>query len=292
MKNKTGENWEKYRKLRNECVKETRKVKKEYYQNLNISDITDNKKFWETIKPNFSNKNKTQKIILVEKGEISSGNKKNAEIFNEYFTNVVKDLNIPAITISKKTEITNIETKDPIEKILQLYSEHPSILKIQEHVHYTSPFSFNQIEELQIESEVNELNKNKAPGFDGIPPKILKKSIDILKFPLTQHFNSTIENMHFPDDLKFANITPLFKKDDTTDKTNYRSISILPSISKIYERIMFKQMTAFVENKISQYLCGFRKGYNTQHALLRLVDKLNKNLDNNKKIGILMMDLS
>ena len=51
-------------------------------------------------------------------------------------------------------------------------------------------------------------------------------------------------------------------------------------------------MTAFVENKISQYLCGFRKGYNTQHALLRLVDKLNKNLDNNKKIGILMMDLS
>ena len=48
IKNKTGENWEKYRKLRNECVKETRKVKKEYYQNLNISDITDNTFFWKT----------------------------------------------------------------------------------------------------------------------------------------------------------------------------------------------------------------------------------------------------
>ena len=226
IKNKTGENWEKYRKLRNKCVKETRKVKKEYYRNLNIGDITDNKRFWKTIKPNFSNKIKTKKIILVENEEIISENKINAEIFNEYFINVVKDLNISDITISKKTEITNIETKDPIEKILQLYSGHPSIHKIKEHVQYTSPFSFNQIEELQIETEVNELNKNKAPGFDGIPPKILKESIDILKFPLTQHFNSTIENMHFPDDLNFANITPLFKKDDTTDKTNYRSISI------------------------------------------------------------------
>ena len=290
IKNKTGENWEKYRKLRNECVKETRKVKKEYYRNLNISDITDNKRFWKTIKPNFSNKIKTKKIILVENEEIISENKINAEIFNEYFTNVVKDLNIPAITISKKT--ANIQTTDHIEKIILLYSEHPSILKINEYVHNISPFSFNQIDELQIETEVNELNKNKAPGVDGIPPKILKESIDILKVPLTQHFNSAVENKHFPDDLKFANITPLFKKDDSTDKTNYRPISILPAISKIYERIMFKQMTDFIENKISQYLCGFRKGYNTQHALLRLVDKLNKNLDNNKKIGILMMDLS
>ena len=86
--------------------------------------------------------------------------------------------------------------------------------------------------------------------------------------------------------------TPLFKKDDNTDKTNYRPISILPSISKIFERIMFKQMTAFIVSRISQYLCGFRKGYSTQHALLRLIDKLNKSLDIKEKIGILMMDLS
>ena len=51
-------------------------------------------------------------------------------------------------------------------------------------------------------------------------------------------------------------------------------------------------MTAFIEHKISQYLCGFRKGYNTQHALLRLIDKLNKSLDKKEKIGIVMMDLS
>ena len=55
---------------------------------------------------------------------------------------------------------------------------------------------------------------------------------------------------------------------------------------------MFKQITIFIEHKVSQYLCGFRKGYNTQHALLRLMDKLNRSLDKKEKIGIVMMDLS
>ena len=55
---------------------------------------------------------------------------------------------------------------------------------------------------------------------------------------------------------------------------------------------MFKQISNFIEHKISQYLCGFRKGYNTQHALLRLMDKLNRSLDKKEKVGIFMMDLS
>ena len=55
---------------------------------------------------------------------------------------------------------------------------------------------------------------------------------------------------------------------------------------------MFKQISTFVENKISRHQCGFRKGYNTQHALLRLIDKLHRNLGIQKKVGIFMMDLS
>ena len=66
-KNKTVENWERYRSLRNECVKLTRNVKREYFENLKLNSITDNKKFWKTVKPNFTNKNKkNDKIILVE----------------------------------------------------------------------------------------------------------------------------------------------------------------------------------------------------------------------------------
>ena len=120
----------------------------------------------------------------------------------------------------------------------------------------------------------------------------MKETVDILKSPLTQLFNVTVENQHFPNDLKYANVTPLHKKEQIIDKKNYRPISILPSISKIFERLIFKQMTNFIENKISEYLCGFRKGYNIQHVLIRLIDKLNKSRDKKEKIGILMMDLS
>ena len=55
---------------------------------------------------------------------------------------------------------------------------------------------------------------------------------------------------------------------------------------------MFKQIAEFVENKMSKYLCGFRKGYNTQHTLMRLLDKLNKSIDKGRKTGVFMMDLS
>ena len=153
-------------------------------------------------------------------------------------------------------------------------------------------FSFQKVNEIQIENEIKELNSRKASGADGIPANILKETVDILKSPLTQLFNVTVENQHFPNDLKYANVTPLHKKEENIDKKNYWPISILPSTSKIFERLIFKQMTDFVENKISEYLCGFRKGYNTQHALMRLIDKLNKSLDKKEKIGILMMDLS
>ena len=57
-------------------------------------------------------------------------------------------------------------------------------------------------------------------------------------------------------------------------------------------RLMFKQIAGSVENKMSKYLCGFRKGYNTQYALMRLLDKLNKSIDKGRKTGVFMMDLS
>ena len=82
------------------------------------------------------------------------------------------------------------------------------------------------------------------------------------------------------------------KKDENTKKENYRPISILPLISKNFERLMFQQITSYVSNLLSPYLYGFRKGYNAQHALLRLKNSLNMSLDKHKSIGLLMMDLS
>ena len=99
-KNRTAENWEKYRKFRNDCVKLTKKVKREYFENLSLNSITDNKKFWKSVKPNFTNKTKkNEKIILVENENIISENKEIAEIMNDYFVNITKELNIPEETL-------------------------------------------------------------------------------------------------------------------------------------------------------------------------------------------------
>ena len=151
MKNKTAENWEKYRKLRNECVKMTKKAKKDYFNNINIKSLDDNKKFWKIIKPNFTNKNKAQKIILVENNEIIKENIEIDEIFNNYFVNIVKDLNIPEINHPKISGNINNSTVEPIEIIIQKFCDHPSIIKIKEHIIQTELFSFKLLNEIDIE---------------------------------------------------------------------------------------------------------------------------------------------
>ena len=84
----------------------------------------------------------------------------------------------------------------------------------------------------------------------------------------------------FPSDHKYAKVTQLYKM---YDKENYRPISILPTISKIFERLMFQQITLFVLRRISPYLCGVRKDYNAERALLKLKNKLNISLDKKKE---------
>ena len=95
-------------------------------------------------------------------------------------------------------------------------------------------FLFERVNASLIEHEIMELYSNKASGYDCIPPKTLKDSVSIVKDPLTQLFNTSVKDNLFPSDLKYANVSPLFKKDDNTNKENYRPISILPTISKMF----------------------------------------------------------
>ena len=90
---------------------------------------------------------------------------------------------------------------------------------------------------------------------------------------ITRHVNKSFELNTFPSNLKKSDVTPAFKADDSTCKKNFRPISVLSTLSKIYERLMYSQMLPFIKPKLSNLLCGFREGYSTQHALLRLVER-------------------
>ena len=96
----------------------------------------------------------------------------------------------------------------------------------------------------------------------------------------------------FPEILKHAGITPLYKKGKKDIKGNYRPVSILPNLSKIFEKRMFEQMSQFFENIFPKYQCGFWKDFSTQQCLLAMLEKWKRTVDNSKMFGALLTDLS
>ena len=155
-----------------------------------------------------------------------------------------------------------------------------------------SLFHFNNVSVQEMETEIGRLNPSKATTFKNIPPKVLKGSSDICAESLQIIFNDGIENCSFPDKLKSADVSSLHKAEAKTSKKNYRPVSVLPTVSKVFERIMDRQIIKYITPFLSILLCGFRKGFNTQHALIRMVEKWKVSLDNGENVGAILMDLS
>ena len=84
--------------------------------------------------------------------------------------------------------------------------------------------------------------------------------------------NLLFENGCFPDDLKLAEVSPIFKKNDDLDKENYRPVSVLFNVSKVFERIIYSQIDAFMQDKLSNLLTGFRENHSTQHCLMYMFE--------------------
>ena len=92
--------------------------------------------------------------------------------------------------------------------------------------------------------------------------------------------------------MKVATVSPVVKSKESYLKSNYRPISVLPSVSKIFERIICGQMQSYFSTLLSNLLSGFRKGYSTQHALFRVIETLKQSLDSQGVVGTILMDLS
>ena len=105
-------------------------------------------------------------------------------------------------------------------------------------------------------------------------------------------FSNCIPNGLFPDLLQLADVTSLHKGEERISKKNYRHVNVLRTVSKIFERLMNKPITNYVEPCVSSILCGFRKGYNAQYAIVRVLEKWKSSLDNGENIGAILMDLS
>ena len=96
----------------------------------------------------------------------------------------------------------------------------------------------------------------------------------------------------FSEILKHADITPLYKKGKKDIKRNHRPVSIIPNLSRIFEKCMFEQMSQFFVNIFSKYKYGFRKSFSTQQCLLAMLEKWKRSVDNSQTFGALLTDLS
>ena len=125
------------------------------------------------------------------------------------------------------------------------------------------------------------LGGSKATPVRDIPTDMLKQTMDIHLPIMTQIINMSIDNNCYPDDLKLAEVSSVFKKRDDLDKDNYRLVSILSHVSKVFERIMYQQIEDFMKDKLSNFLIltDFRKNRGTQRCLMRMLDKWKNTLD-------------
>ena len=127
---------------------------------------------------------------------------------------------------------------------------------------------------------------------DDLPTKILKNNSDIFSRFFRTNCNNAIEISTFPEQLKYADVKLVFKKDLQTDKKNYRPISILPNVSKIYERCINKQLEEYFQALLSNYQCSFRKGCSVINALIPIVEKWKEFIDAGGTFVALLTDLT
>ena len=191
-KNKSEKSFKAYKKQKNFCSRLYKNGRKRFFNNLNSPFVTDNKLFWKTLKPFFSNKgNNESQIKLVEKDEVFQDDDLIAMELNKFFKNAVSTLNI-----EENRFITNRSSggiTDPVDKAMDKYKFHPSILLIQKHLKNHDIFSFKTVDIGDIVKEINNINPKKATTSNSIPPKILKKSSKVSASVLHKLFNDSIE---------------------------------------------------------------------------------------------------
>ena len=136
-----------------------------------------------------------------------------------------------------------------------------------------------------MDEEMMNLEQNKAIPHNDISVNVLKGCLDILSQYFQKLFNASIIYSRFPNKLKHAEVSPAYKQ-------NYRPISILPTVSKMFERVLYNQISSYMETYFSPYLCGFSKGYSTQDCLLSMIEKWRKSLDKREKAAAILTDLS
>jgi hypothetical protein len=252
--------------------KSIRLAQKNYYEIIFMKLKDDIKGTWKTINGILSKTKRKNKFpnIFKENGIPITDTLDIANKFNNFFINIGPSL-------SKKINM-------PQNKTYKDYLLHK----------YTTKLKFHIINEDVVSNIIDKLNPKNSFGFDGISMNLIKKTKTLLIEPLTIIINQMITNGIFPDKLKISKVIPIHKKDDKQLFTNYRPISLLPSISKIFEKVIFNQTYKYFQDQKLFYNAqyGFRTEHSSEYAALELIDRVITEMDNDKIPFSIFLDLS
>ena len=270
--------WEDYRQKRNTFVSLKRSSMQKYFRD-NCSRRKNS--LWKTLRPYFTNKkNQNDCSALRCDDTIFTKPSDIASIFSEYFS-----------TITDSIGINEILNESSVNDVITRYQDHPSISVIKSQSE-NRVFTLRSVSCQEVASILKAISPHKATGFDSFPPKLLKIGGPSLTNIITCLFNRIIQEKQYPSALKKAEVSPIFKSSDRYDKTNYRPISILPSLNTVIEKLINSQMSHFTDVIFDKRISAYRKCHNTQCVILKAVEDWKQNLDNHKSTAAVSMDLS
>ena len=271
IKRPTEENRNKYKRYRNILNKCLRQSEKNYY----IKEINENKKnlstLWRIFGP-MINPNKTKKsrriTMLKDCDKNICDEYDMANAFNNYFAEIANKI---AQTIPRSNEF-----------VKYLGENNPNSI-------YLHPSNPNEIAKL-----IDKLNNKKATGPDNIHIKTVKSIKEIISKILTHVINICFTNGMYPEQLKTAKVIPIHKKNDPTDPSNYRPISLLSCMNKIIEKVIYSRLESFLTHYdfFYDYQFGFRNNHSTETALIEIIDSIRQNIDDNYFTMGLYIDLT
>jgi len=261
-----------YVSYKKKYTKTCRETKISYYKHILNVKTSSNKKIWENFNVLLANNAKSSNPNGVENllyNNVLYDNKLDvANIFNQYFVDVGGNL-------AKALPPASINFRSYLE---------PS----NQNSMYVEPILDDEVYKL-----INSMSGGKAAGDDGFNLELLKNNAATLAQPLTYIYNLSLFSGTVPKAFKMAKVIPLFKKEDEKLPSNYRPISLLSIFNKILEKLISKRLYNFFEHEkiFYKYQFGFRKNHSTGLAVLEVTDFCYANLDNNKYVLSLFIDL-
>ena len=179
---------------------------------------------------------------------------------NNYFINVTKTLNLKKQHAVRRSGVNEFVNHISIEMI---HEKYPQILP--------KSFKFQLVSNNELKKEIENLDTKKSSAYGSIPATIIKQCVNDYLPHLTNSINYSIQHSSFSEELKLLEVIPVYKKLGPLQEENYRPVSLLSLVSKIFERIIHKQITSYMTEKLVHSVTSFRKSHGTQNSLVMML---------------------